>query len=259
MSADMADKLAPLGTAIATYRIRRLKIFAFYFWGIFFLLLGIGIFCITMYAAFWLPSGRDSKLTMAFGGIVGFGMATGGLAMVRRGQRDRGYIIVLCTEGIARITGSLIESLRWRAIRSVAMVQNQAAVDTAIEGTSVFQLTADTGAVFLVPCYLQAFGELQSAIERETLKHLLSEAEIRLKGGERLEYGPLTLDDAAWQYDNAILPWNDLSTVTVERGYLTIRTKSANRCWLQLDVRYVPNVHVVVALAAHRMGWPSPC
>lgn len=197
----------------------------------------------------------QAHLTAHLGGhVLGFGMlplysAAGGW---RRARQIRGLRVLVFPTGIARIQADTVDVVRWEEIttvrRAILWEQDQEAPFGA--GVQLSLETAD-GREYEFDDALSGLKELRKLVEQHTLPHLLHKALEAYEAGRDVSFGVVSASCRGLAYGGRNLPWAGYGAVETAKGLLHIKALGSGRSLCKIPLLEVPNVHVLIALAAY--------
>lgn len=176
-----------------------------------------------------------------------FLLMIGLFAAVRGWQRNR-YWAALYTGGVAIQTPSRLVTWRWEDFSSVKLALLRKSIFGIPSGIEhVYTFTAVNGETFTIDDRCQAVSDLAEEIQTHTTPLIYTRAARAYKSGESQSFGAVTLSRVGGLLiDHQSVPWDDLVSVTVERGVVNIKTRSQQE--LRVMVETVKNLDVFISL-----------
>jgi hypothetical protein len=196
----------------------------------------------------------QAHLTAHLGHILGFGMLYlyNGAGGWRRARQIRGLRVVVFPRGIARIQADTAHVVRWEEIttvrRAILWEQDQ---ETVFDGGIRLSLETADGREYAFDDALSGLKELRKLVEQHTLPHLLHEALDAYEAGRPVSFGVVSANRRGLAYGGRCLPWAAYGTAETAKGLLHVKALGARRSLWKIRLLEVPNVHVLIALAAY--------
>ncbi len=177
-----------------------------------------------------------------------------GLLLLRWGWRRRVIEVVVHEAGVVMRDRSGKTTIGLTEITSVYETLDE--VDTPIGTRLVAKVTleAKDGRRIVIDRSLPNHAEVARAAATVVQNALLPDAEVAIAGGDKVRFGPITLDSARLETADAALAWSAISCVRWERivyrGSYTIHVLDGSVV-ARIPSEHVPNPRVFLALLEH--------
>jgi hypothetical protein len=86
-------------------------------------------------------------------------------------------------------------------------------------------------------------------VEQHTFDHLLALALEKLRDGESVQFGPVTVGQEGVRAGKSTLPWAEYGRVLAAGNQVAMYYKDREKPFFKLKTEEVPNIHVLPALA----------
>lgn len=204
---------------------------------------------------------------------------SGGALLVHM-YRQRGLYVLIYPTGLLRLRRGEVDSFPWSEIDHVCVnVQRTAEAEFThdADGTPTacwlpvevptFQLwkagltivredqvTVHFGAA------LTDYDRLAEEVQKRTFAVLWHEVWATFLDGHTIPFGEIDVTRRGLRYGGKSVPWADVKELTVAQGKLSIKQGGKWLPWILLDVKSIPNPHVLFALVAEaqRLRAASP-
>ena len=156
-------------------------------------------------------------------------------------------------DGLLRIRSGKVEAIPWADVSTVrGSRERRQAAGIPIETAHKLKVSAQDGTTFVINDSTSRVDELMDSVEESTFPHLLRKAAARIEAGNIVTFGRLGLSLAATHQANRSLPWEQVSSITLSGGTISVYTqgkKGKPKFWGGAEVSSVDNVLVFLALA----------
>jgi hypothetical protein len=193
-----------------------------------------------------------------------------GVAVLYHMYRNRGLFVLIYPTGLLRLRRGEVDSFPWFEIDSVCLkVKRAETAEFDRDGNGLptacwlpaevpkFQLWNASLTVTRTDGILAQFGpalsdydRLAEEVQRRTFTALWPNVWSRFRAGETIEFDDLEFTLRGIRHEKKSLPWKSFKEVTIAQGKLTIKQISKWLPWAIIDVKAVPNPHVLFALVA---------
>jgi hypothetical protein len=182
----------------------------------------------------------------------------GGMSILYRAVSARGLRVLVFSEGLARLQGGKVETLRWEDVNAVKRVARPAGQGEGFSLRLPVELVLEDrhGRALVFNESVARLRELRRLAEQHTLPHMLPPAREALDSGATIGFGAVSagpeglhLADRAGASDT--LAWDAYQDAEAGGGFLTVRSAGARKPFCRLPLADVPNAHVLLALAEH--------
>ncbi|WP_439623750.1 DUF6585 family protein [Gemmata sp.] len=214
-----------------------------------------------------------------FRGPAGFGhlellvlivVPLSGGAMLVHMYRERGLHVLVYPAGLLRLRRGEVDSFPWREVDHVLLNVNRAGDAEFVRGADgeplacwlpvdvpTFQLwkagltvaRGDGVAAHFGPA-LTDYAALAEEVQRRTFEALWPEVWANFAAGRTIEFGDIEATRRGLQYNGKALPWADVKELAVAQGKLSVKQGGKWLPWVLVDVKEVPNPHLLFALVS---------
>lgn len=265
---DLTRAQSELGTPDLLFQISRARVLAKFAAGLSLLLFGV----VGNYL-WWVagPAAFDfiwAKVLIA--------LPLSGVAILYHMYRNRGLFVLVYPTGLLRLRRGEVDSFPWAEVDHVRLkVQRAESAEFDRDGNGVptacwlpaqvptFQLWAagltvarEDGVEAQFGPALSDYDRLAEEVQKRTFPALWALVWARFRSGEAVEFDDLVLSPSGIRHEKKSLPWKNLKDVTVAQGKLTIKQTGKWLPWAIMDVKGVPNPHVLFALVAEARRLP---
>ncbi|HMF13100.1 MAG TPA: DUF6585 family protein [Gemmataceae bacterium] len=248
---DAGIDLAEFGVAEAHFRVGGYRHRLLQVGGLIGILAGIGFLCLVAYFGFFGARGpqRGDLSSLLHGVVFAVTALVAGEAALSRSRNYRGLQVLVCSRGLVCMRDNGIEQVHWESIRCVQRVPRSATgVSDSWRPSVQLVLERIDGPELAFDETLQNLGQLREMVEEHTLDQFLARELERLRSGDSISFGQLTVSQEGIVADKAMLPWTRYGASTAERGQVSIYDVRGNS-FSKVEIAAVPNVHVFLALA----------
>lgn len=201
----------------------------------------------------------DSIRAGLFLAAVGLVALSYGLYLTRTVSRNKRTQIYVGTDGLMRVKGDQVETIRWDQISGVQQRFVQSRSNYFLRA---YLLLRRDGSVLAIERSYQDFKELGKAIEDEVTRHLLPEALAVYQTGGAVSFGAMQVSSQgiSVQKQNELktLLWSEFNGYKVYDGRVNIKKRAGRLAWETLLISQVPNLCVLLALTQHITNEPTP-
>ena len=163
---------------------------------------------------------------------------------------QRIYFIYICSEGIIlKQSMTKLRSIRWNEIETITY-------DSARIRTSLFfrrrlyAIRSHDGSTLTLSGQRPVLARLDQAFEREFTRRRLPFLLADLRAGQRLNFGPLSIDVQGVYATDRLLPWEQVADMTLENDRRLVISQLADppRRWQSFPIQKIPNPGILLAL-----------
>jgi hypothetical protein len=215
--------------------------------------------------------------------VVGSALALTGAGFAVAQLRGLSLRVYVCRDGLAVARGGTVETCRWDDVEALwesairhywkplampVFLGTAYKIRVRRADGAAFAFAGNTsGGQLLLPGNLYGVAELGAAIRDATHHRLLSQAELSIRAGGTVAFGPLQVGEAGLSSGAGTLPWAEVEGIAVNAdGKIEVRKVGQWRKWCKVKASAVPNVSVFVTLVhqimargvADGMGRPPP-
>jgi hypothetical protein len=159
------------------------------------------------------------------------------LTLVKSGHQKEtayGYRLTLSDGRVVLVPGSSLRPDAARESRAVSLA--------AVQGVTT-------------PVTIEQLGRLLIAAITGTQ---LPRAVAAYNAGQPVTFGPITVSQRGIAVGNKSLPWSEVQSVEIDRGWLNVNKKGERRPWRLLRIYAIPNCFVFEALVQAVLDRRSP-
>lgn len=114
--------------------------------------------------------------------------------------------------------------------------------------THIYRARVRGGDTIVLDDRLRDVSTLGEALVKATASALLPAALRAYEGGERVDFGPISLDRGGLHSGGKSLPWAEVKKVKIERGQISVDRDGKWFAWTRATVPQIPNFYVLVTL-----------
>jgi len=193
-----------------------------------------------------------------------------GAAILYHMYRNRGLFVLIYPTGLLRLRRGEVDSFPWSDVESIRLKIKRAErpeFDRDGNGLPIacwlpvevpsFQLwtagltiARTDGVEAQFGPALSDYDRLAEEIQKRTFAALWPPVWGGFRAGEPVEFDDLIFSPAGIRHQKKLLPWKDLKEVTIAQGKLTVKQAGKWLPWAMVDVKAIPNPHVLFALIA---------
>lgn len=191
-----------------------------------------------------------------------------GGAMLVHMYRERGLNVLIYPTGLLRLRRGEISSFPWREVDHVLLNVNRAGDAEYVRGPEgevvacwlpvdvpTFQLwkvgvtiVRDDGVVANFGAALSDYDAFAEEVQRRTFEALWPEVWANFVGGRTIAFADIEATRRGLRFNGKALPWADIKELTVAQGKLSIKQGGKWLPSVLVDVKEVPNPHLLFAL-----------
>lgn len=165
--------------------------------------------------------------------IVGGGSAWGW-------WRIRNLVVGLYQQGLAMFDHQGLRQIRWDEAEAIwQSVTRHQRYGRTVNTTHLYTVQKNDGTQIILDDRLVDVGTLGNKVITTCSMALLPKLIGRYNSGQRVEFGPLAIDKEGIYHKNKPLPWNEVTSVDMQRGWITVR--KGKRKWANVAVAQTPN------------------
>lgn len=155
--------------------------------------------------------------------------------------------IHIFTNGFIRANGSKIDVVRWEQIEAIW----QRSVRSRYGSTShTYTVMRGDGLKMKFNSLIKRVGDLGSALQDQVSRLQTPRAIAAYNSGNTVMFGKISVSMQGISNGSKTLPWNEVSAVTLKRGYVTVQRQGGwSMNWA--SVSDTPNYHVLLNLVNH--------
>lgn len=193
-----------------------------------------------------------------------------GLAVLYHMYRNRGLFVLIYPTGLLRLRRGEVDSFPWAEVDHIRIkVQRAEKAEFDRDGNGLptacwlvvdvpnFQLwnagltiAREDGIEAQFGPALSEYDRLAEEVQKRTFTVLWPLVWNRFRSGEPVEFDDLEFTSVGIRHEKKKLAWKDVKDVTVAQGKLTVKQQGKWLPWAIMDVKGVPNPHVLFALIA---------
>lgn len=160
--------------------------------------------------------------------------------------RNRNPRILHCTEGLIYHRGKRTTTMRWDEIESVSQTFWIATGNA--QGQSYTCTLRLCGKKYAFGGDIENAHALGRIIEREITRRRIATYWHRIKEGEKLQFGPLSINKEGLSRGSKLVPWSQISQVHIFQGVIAIAKDGIPQKWPLVRTARIPNFFLFVAL-----------
>ncbi|MFO0822094.1 MAG: DUF6585 family protein [Gemmataceae bacterium] len=184
--------------------------------------------------------------------------------------RQRGLYVLIYPTGLLRLRRGEVDSFPWSEVDHVQVnVQRTAGAEFTYDadGTPTacwlpvevptFQLwkagltiAREDGVMAHFGAVLTDYDRLAEELQRRTFTVLWPEVWASFLNGQSISFGDIDVTRRGLRYSGKLVPWTDVKDLSVAQGKLSIKQGGKWLPWVLVDVKSIPNPHVLFALVA---------
>lgn len=186
--------------------------------------------------------------------VSGLGlMVSGGAALIAsRPGRQKG--ILLCEQGLRILQGNKIQDWPWKNITEVYLQREQYWPKVlATDSILILRLVDLHGQQLKLDARWKGISTVSEIASEQVGKLLLERQRPAFAAGQTLDFGPLAIDiRQGIRVHQMLMGWGVISGLRLMDGYLEILPRTQKAAGHKTAVQEIPNLTVLLALAATR-------
>jgi hypothetical protein len=159
--------------------------------------------------------------------------------------RKRGLRVLVFPEGLAYVRRGKAVVIRWDDVAIVRQAITRVQYTFTVRKCTV-QL--HDGSKYTFNNALRNVGQLITSIQQETTPRILERVSEAYEAGQSIPFGKLSVSQAGISRGNKTLPWDQVKSVTVDQGVITIKKQGGLLKWASANVAETPNFFVFASL-----------
>jgi hypothetical protein len=186
---------------------------------------------------------------VVFPSIVAFSaLAIGALALVNA-WRVWPLAAVLYEDGFALSRRQGLQTIRWNQISWVKQAVTKHYYNGVYTGTThAYTIETKDKVTIQLGDQLTGIEELGQAIQRGASNALFPQCVQALQAGQRLTFGPLSLDAENLYSGDKRLPWSEIKAVSINRGTISVKRDKGWFSWASVTVPQIPNFFIFLEI-----------
>jgi hypothetical protein len=248
---EWAWQVADLGEPEAEFRPGRGQLVASLVAGGLALLLAGTALAGLLALATWGPPGKGGGVGLGVAKLAGVGLffLAAGVGMLARARHNSGLRVLVFEEGLARVQGGKVETLRWEDVNVVRRGVEVKSAGVTVRTPVYLVLVGRDGRDLTFNEGLARLGELRALAEGHTLPHMLPAAREAIEAGEVVGFGALGVSREGLHSGLDLLAWEDFQGLEVGQALVSVYSRRSRWAFCRADASEVPNAHVLAALA----------
>jgi hypothetical protein len=212
-------------------------------------ILGLGTFGVVAFIESRNPLGPN-WLVLGVIGTVAVSVAVAAVAATIRILRYRGLEVLVCKNALVCMNPNSVQAVRWNEITGIRRV-TLTSDETWGSLKPARQVIIDYGGKepLIFDEMLENLSRVRDLVEQHTFDHLLASALEKLREGESVQFGPLSISQEGVRSGKSVLPWTDYGGVQADPQLVVMHYKGRDKPFCKLKTAEVPNIHVLPALA----------
>ena len=161
--------------------------------------------------------------------------------------------------GLVHAKGQQIATIRWDQIDAIWVKLMRQRYYIGIAGVLASALASSRrtqsitvrrvdGATFKFTNMLRGHVQLMQSIEQAVMQAHMPRAVAAYQSGQVIPFGPFTVGRQGMGNGRETIPWHEVQSVDVKRGYLQVKRVGKTFNWANVDVSKIPNLLVFVSL-----------
>lgn len=185
----------------------------------------------------------DSAIIPLIGALVAFLI---GIAIVVSAWRSWGLAAALFENGVAYQSRTGLQQSNWADVTAVWQRVTRHYTNGVYTGTThVYTLQTNTGQKIVFDDRLgKGVEELGKAVQRGARNALFPRYFTAVQNGQRVDFGPLALDNQKLYAGKKELPWGEIKAVKISKGQISIQKEKGWFNWASVTVPQVPNFFI---------------
>jgi hypothetical protein len=244
---DLPDDVDLLGNPVKIYKAAIITQVAFLLFGIGLPILFVAMAIFLAVYDFAIPIGAASIIflvCLVVGGYCVF--------LACRNLRLR---VAIFTKGLLLARGSKVDIIPWDKIESLWMSITYNYTNFIYTHTShKFTMATADGKRIVFDDHIAQIKQLGDTIQEKFTRVKLPGMLAAFKRGERLAFGPVSLDDRGLSHGKSFLPWDEVESIKLERGIFMIQKKGNWLRWSSVSVPQVPNLFIFMEIVDRVVG-----
>jgi len=166
-----------------------------------------------------------------------------GASMVISAWRNWNVAAALYENGVAYQTRTGVQQVSWSDVTAVWQRITRHYTNGVYTGTThVYTIQTNTGQKIVLDDRLgKQIEELGGAVQRGTATALYPRYWQSLQNGQRLDFGPLGMDNQKIYAGKKELRWDEIKAVKINKGVISVQKDKAWLNWSTVAVPQVPN------------------
>lgn len=186
--------------------------------------------------------------------IMGFVLIGFGSYLIYNACKSHRLFVITGTDGIALIENRSVQTCRWDEIATVWQKRQEgtgeklAPVVFASEAKDNRQFIVETkyGEKLVFSNLLSDLSQLGQQIQRATIPYMLPPLKASLENGEKIHFGPLTIDSHALIVKtDQVISWSGVKGLKNDNSILTMILSGKEFSW---HLEEIPNYHILLSL-----------
>jgi hypothetical protein len=165
--------------------------------------------------------------------------------------RNWSLAAVLYDEGFALNRRQGLQALRWNQIASVKQAVTKHYYNGIYTHTShIYTVETKDKTRIQLNDQLAKVEDLGQAVQHGASNALFPEYVATLNSGQRLTFGPLSLDAQKLYSGNKELPWSEIKAIKINKGVISVKKEKGWFNWASVTVPQVPNFFIFLEIAS---------
>ncbi len=169
-----------------------------------------------------------------------------GAAVVISAWRNWRLVAALFDNGVAYQSRTGIQQVSWADVTAVWQRVTRHYTNGVYTGTThVYTIQTNTGQKIVLDDRLgKGIEDLGKAVQRGASNALFPRYYTAVQNGQRLEFGPLAMDNQKLYAGKKELPWSEIKAVRINKGQIAIQKDKGWFNWTSVAVPQVPNFFI---------------
>ncbi len=153
--------------------------------------------------------------------------------------------------GIVVLQGKQAQVYPWDQVASVTQSITKRYTNGIYTGTTyTYRLHMLDGRKVNFSSMIKGIADLGQTIQSAVTAVLYPRAIAAVQAGQTISFGTLSLNQQGIGKNGSLLPWNEIASMTLNKGYITIRKRDQRiGSWANIAVASMPNVFIFLAVS----------
>jgi hypothetical protein len=182
----------------------------------------------------------DNAIVPLIGALIAFVI---GAAVVISAWRNWRLAAALFDNGVAYQSRTGVQQVNWADVTAVWQRVTRHYTNGVYTGTThVYTLQTNTGQKIVLDDRLgKGIEELGKAVQRGASNTLFPKYYSAVQNGQRVDFGPLAMDNQKLYAGKKELPWGEIKAVKISKGQISIQKDKGWFSWASVTVPQIPN------------------
>ena len=169
-----------------------------------------------------------------------------GVAVVVNAWRNWRLAAALYDSGVAYQSRTGVQQVNWADVTAVWQRVTRHYTNGVYTGTThVYTIQTNTGQKIVLDDRLgKGIEDLGKAVQRGASNALFPRYFTAVQNGQRIDFGPLAMDNQKLYAGKKELPWGEIKAVKISKGQISIQKDKGWFNWASVTVPQVPNFFI---------------